>query len=220
MTTQIKAPKAPNLILAKENYGMNTEEQFRNQLRLYFNQLDAMSQQLLTGAGGQSIDFPHIVAYYDADQFATADDTATKVLWNNAPDVSGFTLNADNTATAQYDGTYKIEYRLQAVNTENVALDVVVWLQVNGTDVADSATKFTVPARKSAGVYTFNILAGFVSWETVANDNFALYWATEQAFESGVQDGIYLESEAAQTTPYNHPEIPSSYGVIQYIGRQ
>jgi len=220
VTTQIKAPKAPNLILAKENYGMNTEEQFRNQLRLYFNQLDAMSQQLLTGAGGQSIDFPHIAAYYDADQYASADDTATKVLWNNVSDVSGFTLNVDNTATASYDGTYKIEYRLQAVNTDNVAHDVVVWLQINGSDLANSATKFTVPARKSAGVYTFNTLASFVSWETTANDNFALYWATEKAYDAGVADGIYLEHEAAQTTPYNHPAIPSSYGVIQYIGRE
>jgi len=219
MASQIKAPKAPNLMLAKEEYGMNSEELFRNQLRLYFNQLDAMSRDLLTGAGGQNIDFPHIVAYYDADQFATADDTPTRVLWNNAPDVSGFTLNIDNTATAQYDGTYKIEYRLQAVNTENVALDVNVWLQVNGVNVPDSATKYTVPARKSAGVYSYNILASFVSWASLENDNFALYWATEQAYDSGVQDGIYLEAIAAQTSPYALPETPSSYGVIQYIGR-
>ena len=103
---------------------------------------------------------------------------------------------------------------------KNVALDVVVWLQVNGENVADSATKYTIPARKSAGVYSYNILASFVSWETLENDNFALYWATEQAFETSVQDGIFLEATAAQTSPYAHPEIPSSYGVIQYIGRE
>lgn len=217
---EFKTTKAPNLVISEPDYKIDNEAQFRNQLRLYFNQVDSGFEQILVGVGGANIDFPHIVAYYDADQFATGDDTATKVLWNNAPDVSGFTLNADNTATTDYDGTYKIEYRLQAVNTDNGAHDVVVWLQVNGTDVADSATKFTVPARKSAGVYTFNILASFVSWESTSGDVFALYWATEQAYESGVQDGIFLQSLAAQTSPYAHPEIPSSYGVIQYIGRE
>jgi hypothetical protein len=48
---------------------------------------------------------------------------------------------------------------------------------------------------------------------------FALYWATEQAYDSGVQDGIYLEAIAAQTSPYALPETPSAYGLIQYIGR-
>ena len=217
---EFKTTKAPNLVISENDYKIQNEAQFRNQLRLYFNQVDSGFEQILVGVGGANIDFPHIVAYYDASQYATADDTPTKVLWNNAPDISGFTLNADNTATADYDGTYKIEYRLQALNTDNVAHDVVVWLQVNGTDVADSATKFTIPARKSAGVYTFNILASFVSWESTAGDNFALYWATEKAFISGTQDGVFLQASPVQTSPYAHPEIPSSYGVIQYIGRE
>lgn len=217
---EFKTTKAPNLVISDKEYKIDNEAQFRNQLRLYFNQVDSGFEQILVGVGGANIDFPHIVAYYDASQYASANNTPTKVLWNNAPDISGFTLNVDNTATTDYDGTYKIEYRLQGVNTENVALDVVVWLQVNGTNVADSATKFTIPARKSSGVYTFNVLSSFVSWESTSGDVFALYWATEKAFISGTQDGVFLQRLAAQTTPYAHPEVPSSYGVIQYIGRE
>jgi hypothetical protein len=221
VATQQKAPKAPNLILAKETYGMNTEEQFRNQLRLYFNQLDAMNQQLLTGSGGHNIDFPHIAAYYDADQEASADDTATKILWNNAPDISGFTLNSDNTATPTYDGTYKIEYRLQAVNTDNAIHNVDVWLQVDGTDLANSATEFSIPARKSSTEFAYNALTGFVTWEATAGQKIALYWATEKAYISAsATDGIYFDYKAAQTTPFVRPAIPSAYGVIQYIGRE
>ena len=217
---QFKTTKAPNLVISEDNYKIQNEAQFRNQLRLYFNQVDSGFEQILVGVGGANIDFPHIVAYYDASQYASADNTPTKVLWNNVTDVSGFTLNVDNTATTDYSGTYKIEYRLQGVNTENVALDAVVWLQVNGSNVADSATKFTIPARKSAGVPTFNVMDSFISWEGTAGDNFALYWAAEKAFISGSQDGVFLQSLAAQTIPYAHPEIPSSYGVIQYIGRE
>ena len=220
MSHRVKPIAAPNLIAASNVYSQTREEQLMNELRLYFNRLNGNINTVSDVAGGSSLSFPHIVAYSDADQYASGDDTPTIVSFNNAPDNVGFTFNTDGTANAIYDGTYKIEYRLQAVNTENVALDTVVWLQVNGQDVADSATKYTIPARKSAGVYSYNILASFVSWETLENDNFALYWATEQAYESGVQDGIYLEATAAQTSPYAHPEIPSSYGVIQYIGRE
>jgi len=215
----INSVTPPNLIAAPEEYSKNREEQLTNELRLYFNRLNNNLNTVADVAGGSAISFPHIAAYSDVDQYASGDDTPTIVTFNNVSDNVGFTFNTDGTANALFDGTYKIEYRLQAVNTSNVALDTVVWLQINGEDVANSATKYTIPARVSAGVPSFSILASFVSWETLENDNFALYWATEQAYESGVQDGIYLEATAAQTSPYTHPQIPSSYGVIQYIGR-
>ena len=101
----IRTTKAPNLVISDKEYNNSNEDQFRNQLRLYFNQVDTLSQNLLNANGGANIDFPHIAAYYDAAQYTT-DNTPTKVLWNNAPDVSGFTLNADSTATTNYDGTY------------------------------------------------------------------------------------------------------------------
>jgi len=217
---KVSKVSAPNLIVAPNDYSKSREEQLNNELRLYFNRLNTYLNLVADVGGGSAISFPHIVAYSDVAQYASGDDTPTIVTFNNALDNVGFLFNPDGTATALFDGTYKIEYRLQAVNTENVALDIVVWLKVNGVDVPDSATKYTLSARKSAGVPTYNIIASFVSWETNANDNFALYWATEQAYESGVQDGIYLEYESAQTSPYAHPEIPSAYGVIQYIGRE
>ena len=220
MARIINSVTPPNLIAAPEEYSKNREEQLTNELRLYFNRLNTNVNIIADVAGGVAISFPHIAAYSDVDQYAGGDDTPTIVVFNNVSDNVGFTFNNDGTANALFDGTYKIEYRLQAVNTSNGPLDTVVWLQINGEDVANSATKYTIPARVSAGVPSFSILASFVSWASLKNDNFALYWATEQAYESGVQDGIYLEATAAQTSPYTHPQIPSSYGVIQYIGRE
>ena len=219
MARIINSVTPPNLIAAPEEYSKNREEQLANELRLYFNRLNTNLNTVADTAGGAAISFPHIVAYSDADQFAGGDDTPTIVAFNNVSGNVGFSFNTDGTANALFSGTYSIEYRLQAVNTDNAAHDVVAWLQVNGVNVADSATKYTVPARKSAGVPSFSVLASFVSWATLENDNFALYWATEQAYDSGVQDGIYLEAIAAQTSPYALPETPSAYGLIQYIGR-
>jgi len=217
-----RIPKAPNLVLTEFDYNVQNESQFRNQLRLYFNQLDDTNQALYGSVGGYHIDFPHISAYSNIDQYATANDTATKIIWAATDDVQGFTLNANNTATPNHNGTYKIEYRLQAVNTDNIsAHDVVVWMQIDGVDLVNSATKFTMPAAKSAVIPAYQALTGFITWEAIAGQEVALFWATEKAAVSGGSNGVYLEYEAAQSSPpYQHPAIPSAYGVIQYIGRE
>jgi hypothetical protein len=151
----INSVSPPNLISAPEEYSKNREEQLANELRLYFNRLNTNINIIADTAGGAAISFPHIVAYADADIVAGGDDTPTIVAFNNALDNVGFTFNTDGTATALFSGTYSIEYRLQAVNTDNVAHNVVAWLQVNGVNVADSATKYSVPARK--GVWSIYI---------------------------------------------------------------
>jgi hypothetical protein len=218
---QFKTTKAPNLVISEPDYKINNEEQFRNQLRLYFNQVDSGFEQILIGQGGANIDFPHIAAYSDADQYATATNTPTKVLWTGVSDVAGFTLNVDNTATAQYDGTYKIEYRLQGVNSDNTTShNVVVWMQIDGVNLTNSTTKFTLPTAPSGITPTYKSLNAFITWEAVAGQSVALYWATNKAAVSGGSNGVYLEYEGAQTSPYAHPAVPSAYGVIQYIGRE
>jgi len=218
---QFKTTKAPNLVISDKDYKIDNEAQFRNQLRLYFNQVDSGFEQILIGQGGANIDFPHIAAYSDVDQYATATDTPTKVLWTGVSDVAGFTLNVDNTATAQYDGTYKIEYRLQGVNSDNTTShDVVVWMQIDGVNLTNSTTKFTLPTAPSGVTPTYKSLNAFITWEAVAGQSVALYWATNKAAVSGGSNGVYLEYEGAQTSPYAHPEVPSAYGVIQYIGRE
>jgi len=96
----------------------------------------------------------------------------------------------------------------------------VVWMQINGVDLANSATKFTLLAAKSAVNPAYESLTGFITWEAIAGEEVALFWATNKAYStSGPVNGVYLEYEGAQTSPYAHPSIPSAYGVIQYIGR-
>lgn len=215
-----RTPKAPNLVLTEPEYNIQNESQFRNQLRLYFNQLDDTNQALFGSVGGYHVDFPHISAYSDADQYATATDTPTKIVWTATDDVQGFTLNANNTATPDHNGTYKIEYRLQAVNSDNTTShDVVVWMQIDGVDLANSTTKFTLPTAPSGITPTYKSLNAFITWEATAGEEVALYWATNKAAVSGGSNGVYLEYEGAQSSPYAHPAIPSAYGVIQYIGR-
>jgi len=215
----LNSTKAPNLVLPTKDYVVNSEEQFRNQLRLYFNTLDAVTQGLLDPNGGSALSFPHIAASDSTDQVAGGDDTPTVVKWNTLDSGLGWTLNSPGSATAQYDGVYTIRYSLQFVNTANDIHYVDVWIQKNGTDVDNSASRFTLAARKSASDFTFNLGYSEATFSVVAGDEIELYWATDQAYESGVQDGIYIFHDAAQTVPYARPAIPSAIGSITFVSR-
>ena len=185
-----------------------------------FNNLTASQSNasLFTGSG-REINFPHIAASDSTDQYADADDDPTIVKWDTADEILGFTLNVDYTATATYDGVYKIDYSLQFVNTDNAAHDVYVWLKVNGNDLAKSASKFTIPARKSVGDNSFVVAYSSITFDVAAGDDIGLWWATDKAYSTtGPVDGVYMEYIPAQTSPpYDHPVAPSAIGSIVYV---
>jgi hypothetical protein len=167
---------------------------------------------------GSNIVMPHIAASDDTDQLATASDTATLVKWNTLNSGFGWTLNSPGSATADIAGIYKIAYGLQLTNTDNTAHDAATWLKVNNNDVPNSTVIFTVPARKSAGVFSYLLAFSEVVFEVDVGDEIELYWATNQAYAtSPASDGIYLEHLPAQSVPYARPANASALGSITYI---
>ena len=186
VTTQTLRPsKAPNLPIAPVEYSQQYQDQFTNVLRLYFNEIDNFGAALADSYGGATLSFPCVAAYYYPAQYASADNTATIVQWSSADKLNGFTLNVDNTATATYSGIYKITYSLQFANTDNAVHDVTVWLRVNGNttanDVAATATVFSIPARKSAGVPSYVCGYSEVVFTLNAGDKVGLWWGTPLA---------------------------------------
>jgi len=167
---------------------------------------------------GDGIILPHIAASDSTDQVATGNNTATVVNFNTLDSGFGWTLNSPGSATASYAGIYKITFSLQFVNTANDIHSAAVWLKVNNNDLANSATEFSVPARKSAGVPSF--VAGYseVTFEVDVGDEIELYWATDLAGNPTTPtDGIYIFHDAAQVSPYARPAIPSVIGSITFV---
>lgn len=219
-TLDLRPPKAPNLPIAPVDYGQRYQDQVLNALRLYFNEIDNFGFGLINTSGGGGLSFPHLAAVDTTDQFATATNTATIVNWNTLESNSGFTLTAPGTATAEVSGVYKFTYSIQFVNTDNVIHDADLWLQVNGVDVPYSSTLFSIPARKSAGVFSYVRGYSEVTFEVTAGDEIELYWATNQAYVvSPATDGVYLEHKNAQTSPYARPITPSAIGSITFVSR-
>lgn len=214
-------PAPPNLPLGTEQYERRYQDQFSNVLRLYFNQLRNALGELFGNNGGKYLGFPHIAASDGAVQYASAANTPTIIQWNSLDAGSGFTLNADSTATAEISGIYKITYSLQFANNDNTAHDAIVWLRVNGNtstaDVANSTTVFTIAARKSAGVPTYVCGYSEVVFTLNAGDSVGLWWGTDQAATSGGAVGTYIYYRAAQTSPMAYPAVPSVIGSITFV---
>ena len=214
--------KSPALPLPRELYNRQYFDQFIRVFTLYFNQLDSTTplQNDYYVGGGWLLTIPHISASDSTDQVAGGDDTPTVVEWNTLDSSFGWTLAAPGTATAGYDGVYKITYSLQFINTANAVHYATVWIKVNNNDVADSATIFTVPARKSATPGEEGYLAAYseATFSMNAGDEVELYWATDLAGDPTVPtNGVYIFHDAAQTTPFARPAIPSAIGSITFV---
>lgn len=171
---------------------------------------------------GDGIILPHIAASDSTDQVAGGNDTPTVVEWNTLDSGYGWTLNSPGSATADFPGVYTIRYSLQFVNTANAIHSAVVWLKVNNNDVANSATEFSIPARKSASIPSY--VAGYseVTFEVAVGDEIELYWATDLAGDPTVPtDGVYIFHDVAKTVaggaPYDRPAIPSAIGSIVFV---
>ena len=213
---------APNLPLFKNEYNRLDQDQFSNALRLYFNLVDRFFADTVLdafngGLGGNTITLPHIAASDSTDQ-RTADDTATVVNFNTLDSGFGWTLNSPGSATAAVAGIYTIRYSLQLANTDNAQHTATAWLQKNSTDVVNSATSFSVPARKSASIPGFTTAYSEVTFAVNVGDEIKLYWATDQAnVVSPAADGILLFHDAAQASPFARPAIPSVIGSIVWV---
>ena len=214
-------PQQPRLLAAPMQYDAQYQEQYSNVLRLYFNQLQNFLQLFTTSGGGALLQFPFVAASDNGIQYATAANTPTIVTWDTFENGNQFTLNVNNTATANVSGIYKITYSLQFANNNNVIHDAIVWLRVNGStsaaDVANSTTIFTIQARKSAGVPNFVCGYSEVVFPLNAGDSVGLWWGTDQAATSGGATGIYIDYRAAQTTPMPYPAVPSAIGSITFV---
>jgi hypothetical protein len=224
--------KAPALPYPGIDYDRQYFDQLVNVLRIYFNQLDSetpnkafsyRAEQFIGGlfsGFGRGIILPHIAASDSTDQIAGGNNTATIVKWDTLESGSGWTLDSPGSATADFAGVYTIRYSLQFINTANAIHYATVWLKVNNVDVANSASIFTVPARKSASPGEEGYVLGYseATFTVDVGDEIELYWATDLAGNPTTPTaGVYIYHDAAQVSPFARPAIPSAIGSISFV---
>ena len=199
--TVLQHPAAPNLPLAPGQYESRYQEQFNNILRLYFNRLNNNLLSLFGSYGGQYIQLP-VGSFYDTtDQSAASTTTAYPVILNSTAISNGVGVQNSSQIYVTYSGYYNIQFSIQLTNDTNASQDIDIWFRKNGTDIANSNSRFGLAARKSPGD-PYHIIASlnFIVSMT-PNDYLQLYWCTTNT-------SARIEYYAAPSSP-TRPAIPS-----------
>jgi hypothetical protein len=176
---------APNLPLAPEGYSRAYTDQLNNVLRLYFNRIDAILDQLKIGSGaidGSGIRLPYGAFSSDQDQTTTA-NTATLMTLNTTDFSNNVGLDIGSKIKATTPGIYNLQFSTQFQNTDNQIQDISIWLKQNGTDIAGSTGLVSIPARKSAsaGEEAHQITGWNYYVSMNADDYIQIYWSTTLA---------------------------------------
>ena len=117
---------------------------------------------------------------------------------------AGITMVTDGTnltrLTFAAAGTYAVSPNLQLTNTDTNDHDATIWFALNGTNIARSTTKITVPKAADGGNAFFQI----VFYVTVTAGQYVqVYWLPENV-------AVTLDHTAAVTGPPAIPAIPSA----------
>jgi len=176
-----------------------------NDERIGFNSYIGLEPLSQTAA---STYFPY-GAFQDTTDQSLATITATGDITLNTTDYSlGTSLVDGYKVKVDYSGLYNVQFSLQFKNTDTQIQDVDVWFRKNGSDVAGSNSKFSVP-NSHGGVAGHLISALNFNIELAKNDYVSLAWATSSTL-------VTVEHLAAQTTP-TRPATPSAIVTIQYL---
>lgn len=141
-------------------------------------------------------------AFQDTTDQTAASTTAAYAVTLNTTDFSkGISVVSNSQITFETGGIYNIQFSIQFANDDTQIQDVDVWFRKNGTDIAGSNSKFSVP--NSHGGTDGHLIASLNFYvQVAANDYVQIMWATSSTL-------VTIEHLAAQTSP-TRPATPSA----------
>lgn len=197
----LDSPQPPNLPYAPPEWSPQYQEQFNNVLRLYFNRLSNVTQNLLGPDGGQFLNIPFGAFYDTTDQTAASTTTAYPITINSTTLANNVSIVDSSKITFAVEGVYNIQFSIQLSNNDNATQDIDIWFTKNGSDIANSNSRFGLAPRKSVGdpyhvIGSLNFVDSFQ-----AEDYVQLYWRSSNT-------NAYIEYYSAPSSP-TRPAVPS-----------
>ena len=129
-------------------------------------------------------------------------NTAYAITFNTTDDANA-TYIGSPTSRVYVDvaGVYNFEFSLQIDKTAGALGYIWIWARVNGSDIANSATRVAVQGSAAEIVPAWNFLLGLNG-----GDYFELMWAVDD-------DRIHVQAEAATAFC---PAVPSAILTVSY----
>jgi hypothetical protein len=145
----------------------------------------------------------------NTDQTAPTVGSTAVVVYDTTEESNGVYLSDSSRLNVRNAGIYNVQFSLQLVNKDNAPQYADIWFRVNGTDVPRSASRFDIPARKSATDWGHIVGTVNIFLDMNANDYVEIAGTTSSTL-------IGLEHYAADGT-IPRPAIPAAIVTINYI---
>lgn len=145
----------------------------------------------------------------NTDQTAPSVGSTAVVVYDSTEEASGVYLASSSKLYVRNYGVYNVQFSLQLVNTDESAQYADVWFRVNGTDVPRSASRFDLPARKSAISPSHTIGTVNICIEMQAGDYVEIAGTTSST-------NVGLESYVADAV-IPRPAIPAAIVTVLHI---
>jgi hypothetical protein len=145
----------------------------------------------------------------DQDQTAASVAVAYALTLNGDEFPNGISIVSNSRITFAQQGIYNVSYSIQFKNTTNDQQDIDIWLRYNGTDIANSNSRFTISARKSAGDPSHLIAVTPIVVDIPADNGYIeIMWRVQNT-------GVSIEHFPAVTaSPGVTPAIPATPSAI------
>jgi hypothetical protein len=206
--SELNQVAAPNLPLAPFEYDRLYADQLNNVLRLYFNRLDAILNQLKTSndVDPANINFPNGLFFNTADQTLAAVDTGYPITFNQTYLNNFVALQSGSTSKIEVavSGVYNFQLSAQLKSTNASAKDVQIWIKRGTTTIGYSGHRYTVEGSDNH----MN-----VNWifdiDLAVGEYIELYWGADNT-------NVTMEAIAA-SAPY--PAVASAVMAVNFVAR-
>jgi hypothetical protein len=206
---QLETPSLSPLGYPPEVYDRRNLNENNGALNIFSRKLTSVLGSLFGPRGGKFMNNPHGAFQDSTDQTAANTTTAYAVTFNTTDFSNGVTIASNSRITVADSGIWNLQFSIQFTNTTNSSQDVDVWFRVNGTNVANSNSRFGFAPRKGVGdpYHTIAALNYFVSLN--ATDYVEIMWRTTDI-------GVQIEQYAAGTSP-TRPAVPSAIVTMSFV---
>lgn len=204
----------PALPQAREQFDRPYQDQLNNVHRLFYNRLtqsyNALISPPLPGVppGGSNLYYPYAAIQRTTDKTFTA-NTATQITFDQNDFLSACANDGTDGIAVTVGGIYNYQFSVQLKNTDTQIHSAWIWLRVNNVDVVGTGSKFDV-------ISSHGGTPGYI----IAACNFYVQLAPEDTIEmwAAVNNvAVSFEAEAAQTTPFAMPAIPSVVATLTFV---
>ena len=206
---QLDSPSIPSLGFPPEGYERRHFNENYGALNNYFRKLTTALGSLFGPKGGKFMNNPHGAFQDSTDQVAANTTTAYAVTFNTTDFANGVTMASGSRITVADAGIWNLQFSIQFTNTTNASQDVDVWFRVNGTNAANSNSRFGFAPRKGVGD-PYHIIAAMNYFLSLnATDYVEIMWRPTDV-------DVTIEQYAASASP-TRPAVPSAIVTMSFV---